>query len=102
MKKKYDLVATIGKYKNRDGEEKKRYTNVGSVFEDDEGRISIKLDTIPVTPEWSGWLSCYVPKGGDGQPNQHSQSSESKRTAAGGTADTKAGWQDDDCDPLPF
>jgi len=29
-------------------------------------------------------------------------SSNDKRTAAGGTADTKAGWQDDDCDPLPF
>lgn len=55
----HDVVATIGTYKDRDGNEKKRYQNCGSVFTDDEGRQSIKLDAIPVSPDWSGWLSLY-------------------------------------------
>lgn len=96
MHKKYDLVATIGKYKNADGEEKKRYANVGSVFEDSEGRISIKLDTVPCAPEWSGWLSCYAPKGDREQPNRHSQSQHEK-------AKTNAYQpEDDDDSSIPF
>ena len=54
----HDLVAVTGTYK-KDGQEKKRYMNVGSAFTDDQGRISLKLDAVPVTPEWSGWLSLY-------------------------------------------
>ena len=62
-KKTHDLVATVGKYKDRvTGEEKKRYHSVGSVFVDEEGRRSIKLDSVPVGPEWSGWLSEYPVK----------------------------------------
>ena len=37
-KKTHDAVATIGSYKDRDGNEKKRYVNVGSVFTDEDGR----------------------------------------------------------------
>ena len=55
----HDVVATVGKYKDQSGEEKKRYITVGSAFTDEEGRISIKLDACPVSPEWSGWLSLY-------------------------------------------
>ncbi len=59
---KYEAVATIGEYKDRNGETKKRYVNLGKVFEDDQGRLSLKLDTIPVGPNWSGWVSFYEPK----------------------------------------
>jgi len=58
-KKKYDAVATIGEYTTKSGEKKKRYTTIGSVFEDDAGRLSLKLDSVPVGPEWSGWVSFY-------------------------------------------
>lgn len=58
-KRTHDVVATVGKYTDAGGAEKKRYANVGSAFTDDQGRVSIKLDTVPVTPEWSGWLSLY-------------------------------------------
>lgn len=61
-RKVFDVVATVGKYTDKQGNEKKRYTNVGAVFEDDQGRLSIKLETIPVGPEWSGWISLYPPK----------------------------------------
>lgn len=63
----HDVVATIGKYTHA-GEEKKRYANVGSAFTDDQGRISIKLDTVPVSPEWSGFLSLYPVKDRPSEP----------------------------------
>lgn len=69
----HDVVATIGEYKNNQGEVKKRYTNVGSGFTDDQGRISLKLDTVPVSPEWSGWLSLYPIKDRDQQEQQRRQ-----------------------------
>lgn len=59
---KYEAVATIGEYTDRSGEKKKRYVNLGKVFEDDQGRLSLKLDTIPIGPNWSGWVSFYEPK----------------------------------------
>lgn len=66
MRKVADVVATTGKYENKDGEKKSRYSRVGSLFQDSESkRLSIKLDTVPVTPDWSGWLSCYPLKKDD-------------------------------------
>ena len=62
-RKKYDAVATIGTYKDREtGEEKKRYATVGTVFESEDGRLSLKLDTIPIGPGWSGYIAFYDPK----------------------------------------
>ena len=61
MKKKYDAVATVGKY-TKDGVEKKRYLTVGAVFESDEGKLTLKLEGVPVSPDWSGWISFYEPK----------------------------------------
>ena len=68
----HDIVATTGEYTNKAGEKKKNYTNVGKAFTDDQGRISMKLTSIPVGPEWSGWLSLYPAKdkeqGGNREP----------------------------------
>ena len=59
----HDIVATIGKYKDRTtGEEKKQYLTVGKCFTDEQGRQSLKIDALPVNPEWSGWLSLYPVK----------------------------------------
>jgi len=58
-RKTHDAVVTVGKYKDAQGNEKKRYKNVGCVFTDDQGRMSLKLDTIPCTPEWSGYISLF-------------------------------------------
>lgn len=63
----HDVVATIGTYKNKQtGEEKKIYKNIGQCFTDDQGRQSIKLETIPVSPEWTGWVSLYPVRERDG------------------------------------
>lgn len=73
----HDVVATVGTYKDRStGEEKKRYSNVGSAFTDDQGRITIKLDTVPCAPEWSGWLSLYPVKDEQRAPRQSSHASQ--------------------------
>ena len=36
-KKVYDLAVKIGSYKNRDGEEKAKYLNIGAIIEKDDG-----------------------------------------------------------------
>lgn len=55
----HDIVATVGEYTDAQGQKKKRYATCGKAFTDDEGRVSLKLDVIPVVPGWSGWLSLY-------------------------------------------
>jgi len=64
MSKVYDVCASTGSYIGQDGQEKQRWINIGAVFKNDEGRVSIKLDSIPVRTNEKGelWLSCFVPK----------------------------------------
>ena len=62
---KFDAVASIGTYKDKDDNEKKRYVNVGKVFESDKG-LSLKLDALPLGKDWSGWIAFYEPKARDG------------------------------------
>ena len=59
-KKKFDAVYSGEKYTNGQGEEKTRYSNIGVVFERDDGSLSLKLESIPVN--FSGWVNFYVPK----------------------------------------
>jgi len=75
MKKKYDAVATVGKYPAKDGTEKKRYITVGAVFESENGKLSMKLESVPTSPEWSGWISFYEPKPYGGGANQEESDS---------------------------
>lgn len=78
----HDVVATTGEYTDRQsGEKKKIYTKVGAAFTDDQGRISIKLDLVPVGPDWSGWLSLYEPKPRDGEQRQQTGRSAHQRPA---------------------
>lgn len=61
MASKYygDLVFSTGEYE-KDGETKKRWSKAGAVFRDDEtGSISIKLEAVPATPDWSGWMRIF-------------------------------------------
>lgn len=59
---KYEAVATVGEYQDKSGNTKKRYQRVGVVFENDEGHLSLKMDAVPVGPDWSGWVNFYEPK----------------------------------------
>ncbi len=96
MKKTHDAVATVGKYKDKDGAEKKRYVTVGAIFQDDQGRMSLKLDAVPCSPEWSGWISFY-PKS-DTPPMPPGRRSSPGMPAA----PVDDGSQADEDDDIPF
>jgi len=60
MKKIKNISVITGTYKNRDGQEKKRYQNIGSVFVDDNDNLKIKIDSTPIMDGgWNGWANCY-------------------------------------------
>jgi len=60
MKKFKNIVVITGTYKTRDGQEKKRYQTIGSVFLDDNENLKIKIDSIPIVDGgWAGWANCY-------------------------------------------
>ena len=62
MSKIYEITVISGKYKNKDGVEKFRYTNIGSVLETKNGPM-LKLDNIPLMDGgWSGWAYLNTPK----------------------------------------
>ena len=59
MKQFKKVVATVGKYTDSNGQEKNRYVTVGKAFVRDDKSVSIKVDAMPVGPEFSGWLNLY-------------------------------------------
>jgi hypothetical protein len=60
MKKFKNIVVITGTYKTKDGQEKKRYQTIGSVFLDDNENLKIKIDSIPIVDGgWAGWANCY-------------------------------------------
>jgi len=62
VKKIKDMTVIVGEYTNNDGEVKKRYKNIGSMFEREDGSQCFKLDSIPISADWDGWGSLYDPK----------------------------------------
>ena len=59
MKQFKKVVATVGKYTDANGQEKNRYVTVGRAFIRDDKSVSIKVDSMPVGPEFNGWLNLY-------------------------------------------
>lgn len=92
----HEVVATIGEYKNRDGETKKRYIKVGAAFTSDDGNISIKLDAVPLSNEWSGFLSLYAIDRDKGQGQGQQPQRQSRPTPA------QAPAREDNGDEIPF
>ena len=64
-KKKYDVVAMVGKRKD----DKPNYVNCGVVIQTDKG-FSLKLNSIPAGNEWNGWFSLFEPRPRDGAQQQ--------------------------------
>ena len=57
---KYEVKTKNGTYKDRNGEEKTKWHQMGVCFENDKGQLSIKIDSIPVG--FDGWVSLFEPK----------------------------------------
>jgi hypothetical protein len=56
---KYEVTAITGKYTNKSGEEKNRYTKVGVIVETKNGPM-LKLESVPL--QWDGWAYLNEPK----------------------------------------
>ena len=69
MPKLYDVVAVIGKYTDRDGNEKNRYLTIGAVIEGRNGP-ALKLETVPLN--WNGWAYLNEPQTA-AEPRQKAQ-----------------------------
>lgn len=53
-------MATVGTWKDpATGKEMKRQLEIGAIFESNRGRLVLKLDAVPVSSEWSGWVSLH-------------------------------------------
>lgn len=79
--KKFDLVVTTGSYTDRNGNPKKQYKTIGSLWEGDKGPflmldktfnpagVNSDRDTILV--------SCFEPRPRDGKPAQNAAEDDS-------------------------
>lgn len=59
MKPHKRAVAVTGTYTDRQGNEKKRYTTIGTLFQYDDGGLTLKLDSVPVGEGWNGFVNFY-------------------------------------------
>lgn len=62
MKTQYDIKFAARKYKNASGEEKTFWSTHGTLWVDEDGNISMKLDSIPQSTNWDGWMRAFKQK----------------------------------------
>lgn len=67
MKKTHDAVYAGEKYTDRDGKEKTRYINIGSLFARDDGSLTLKVESLPIG--FNGWINFYAPKAKESEQN---------------------------------
>jgi hypothetical protein len=58
MTPKFHAIATLGSYTDKaTGKKVKRFHTCGTVFESPGGKLFMRIDALPVSPDWSGFLS---------------------------------------------
>lgn len=58
MKKRYELFATVSEWTDQtNGKKCRRTAQIGTVFESPGGRLSMKLELLPLIPGWSGFIA---------------------------------------------
>lgn len=90
MKATHKLMVAGEKYTDKEGKEKTKWTQLGVMLQGD-GKISIKLETLPVN--FDGWINCYAIEENQNQNQSNNQASNE------GTPNNKAQEVADD---LPF
>ena len=55
MRRIKKLVATTGETPQG----KKTYQTMGFMCKDENDRVSLKIDCIPTSPNWNGWVNVY-------------------------------------------
>lgn len=63
-KVKYNVVAKVGEYTNRDGETKPQWHKCGVIIQTDKG-FSMKLDAVPISGD--GWFKLFEPRENENQ-----------------------------------
>ncbi len=67
MSTKLDLIAVVGEYTDAQGNNKKRFAKVGTLWDKGQG-ISLKIDNVPLN--WDGWLTAKLPLEPKSAPRQ--------------------------------
>ncbi len=58
MTPKFHAIATLGSFTDKTtGKKVKRYLTCGTVFESPKGKLFMRWDAQPVSPDWSGFIS---------------------------------------------
>jgi outer membrane PBP1 activator LpoA protein len=56
----FNITFPNGTYTDKEGNEKTRWLNVGTLFiSEDKKRMAIKLDAVPTSQEFDGWLNVF-------------------------------------------
>lgn len=60
MIRKFQIVATVGSYIDKDtGKKVKRTLPIGGIYESSNGRLVMRLDAVPTQRDWSGWAALH-------------------------------------------
>ncbi len=106
-------MAIVGEQPNGQGGTKPIYRNMGSMFKNDQGKISLKIDSIPVGDGWNGWVQVFdldgdramQNSGANQQQNNYQQAPQRQapqQQAPQRQASAPAGNFDDFDDDIPF
>ena len=71
-----DMCVRSGSYKDQNGNDKGRYEKVGTMFENEQGQISMLMTMVPLCnfgKEGGVWLSFFPDKGKQQQQPQQQQ-----------------------------
>jgi len=61
---KYDLICKTGTYKDKNGEDKNRWSKVGVCMDTKQGGPALKIESLPIG--FDGWISLAEPKPKEG------------------------------------
>ena len=69
----YEIKAIVGRYTDKNGDQKSRYQHIGSIVETKNGPM-LKLDVIPLREGgWDGWAYMNDPKPRDDEAARQQQ-----------------------------
>ena len=57
MTRTHSLLATTREWVDDAGKKHKVRIEVGAIFRSKAGNLVLKLDAVPITRDWSGWLA---------------------------------------------
>lgn len=56
-RRRYELIATTGEWTDGNGQKHKKTAVIGTVFESPNGKLSARIELIPILPSWSGFVA---------------------------------------------